>query len=691
MSWIQKLQETYDRCAGQPKFAAIPEEPTRSLMPIDHAEQQVHIEITLGGLGKFRSATVISKETTFIPATEESAGRTGIDPKPHGLADKLAYIAPNVDGSTLKNGEVGAEPDVPTDAKRRPKAKKEKESPHTLYLNQLRRWVASEPDPHVEAVLRYVEGGTILRDLLEQQVLHADAAGNLLTQWSGSGNPPPIFKMLTATAGQRNQLAAVVRWRVELRDQQGDARLWLNPDVQQSWQRFVAKQAKKSQLCMVTGEQLPPAVNHPKRLRHGADGAKLISSNDNAGFTFRGRFEFSGQAYGIGSSTTQKAHSALRWLIARQGYKNGDQAIVAWAVSGKSIPKVIADSSEIEKDVYAETLPESEINPQLATAPERYRGDAGQLFAKQLNNLIRGYAAKLADREDIVVMALDSATPGRMAITYYRELQASEFLERIKCWHEGGAWQQNLAWDRKFYGTPAPADIARAAYGRQVKGKKTSKLLVATVERLLPCIVDGRPIPRDLVQNCIQRTTRRSSLMRTKKGYEQEFEFCLGVACSVLKQSRPKEEYSMSLDERRKTRSYLYGRLLAVAENIERFALDQAGETRDTSASRYMQRFADHPVQTWLTISKSLRPYETRLRGKDSTVGFVKSRQEIIDQIGDLFEADDFVKAGRLDGEFLLGYYCQRHKLHGKSVSTPTKSQYDTVEGENSELTFKQD
>jgi hypothetical protein len=31
-----------------------------------------------------------------------------------------------------------------------------------------------------------------------------------------------------------------------------------------------------------------------------------------------------------------------------------------------------------------------------------------------------------------VVMALDSATPGRMAITYYRELQASEFLERIK-------------------------------------------------------------------------------------------------------------------------------------------------------------------------------------------------------------------------------------------------------------------
>ena len=44
----------------------------------------------------------------------------------------------------------------------------------------------------------------------------------------------------------------------------------------------------------------------------------------------------------LGVSTTQKAHNALRWLLARQGYQNGDQAIVAWALSGQPIPKVIA-------------------------------------------------------------------------------------------------------------------------------------------------------------------------------------------------------------------------------------------------------------------------------------------------------------------------------------------------------------
>jgi CRISPR-associated protein Csd1 len=638
-------------------------------MPVDHAEQQVHIEITLNGSGKFRSAAIVEQETTFIPATEKSAGRTS-GTVAHGLADKLKYVAPNGSNVTASTSSEQESEDFEA-------PHEDQVPPHTLYLNQLRNWVASEPDPHVSAVLTYVESGSILKDLLEQQILRADSNARLLTRWTDTGAPPAIFKVLTPNKGERDQLAAVVRWIVEMPTPDGDARLWLNTSVQASWQRFVAKQAGKPSLCMVTGEMLTPAFNHPKRLRHGKDGAKLISSNDKDGFTYRGRFELAEHAYGIGSSTTQKAHSALRWLIAperQQGYRNGDQVIVAWAVGGQPIPAVVAATDEI-----------------VPTEQERYRGDAGQLFAKKLNNAIRGYEAKLPERSDVVVMALDSATPGRLAVTFYRELERSEFLDRIKSWHEGGAWQQNLAWDRHFFGTPAPVDIARAAYGRQVKGKKTSKLLVATVERLLPCIVDGRPFPRDLVQSCVQRATRRSSLIRSKKGYEQEFEFCLGVACSVLKQSRPKEGYSMSLDEGRKTRSYLYGRLLAVAENIERYALDQADETRDTSASRYMQRFADHPAQTWLVISKNLKPYEIRLRSKESTVNFLKRRQDLIGQISDLFETDDFVKQGRLDGEFLLGYYCQRQKLYGKSAPPQTKSQDDAIEGENSELTYKQD
>ena len=658
MSWIQKLQETYDRCAGQPQFVSAP------LMPIDHAEQQVHIEITLGGSGEFSSAAVISKETTFIPATEESAGRTSA-PVPHGLADKLEYVAPNVDGSTLQNGEESAEQDSSTNVKRQPKPKKEKEPPHTLYLNQLRRWVASEPDPHVEAVLRYVEGGTILKDLLKQKILHADASGHLLTQWTGTGHSPPIFTVLSATAGQRNQLAAVVRWRVELRDPQGDARLWLNPGVQQSWRRFVAKQANKVSFCMVTGEQHSLAFNHPKRIRHGADGAKLISTNDRTGFTFRGRFAIPEHAYGIGSSTTQKVHNALRWLLARQGYKNGDQAIVAWAVSGKPIPRVIADSHEIEEEARVEALAESAEDPQSRVVPEQLKEDAGQLSAMQLNNMIRGYRAKLTDREDIVVMALDSATLGRMAVTYYRELQASEFLERIQSWHEHTAWPQNMGKDRRFVGAPAPGDIAEAAYGRRVD----EKMKKATVERLLPCIIDGRPIPLDIVESCTLRTAQRTGLKRSKGGYEEEFEYCLGVTCAIVRGRRREERYLMSLDETRTTRDYLYGRLLAIADSIEGLALWVSGESRDTNAAQLMRRFADSPFTTWRILELTLRPYITRLRS--SRAPALTIREHLLDDVMGLFRVDvqgvsEFTDNSKLSGEFLLGFHNQRAALMPK-------------------------
>ena len=628
-------------------------------MPVDHAEQQVHIEITLSGAGKFRSGSVVAKETTFIPATEGSAGRTNT-PVAHGLADKLEYIAPDeVGGASNDDGQQG----TGVFARQNSKTKKDRDSAHTLYLDQLRRWIASEPDPHVEAVLRYVEGGTIITDLLQHHVLHANTAGKLMTKWQEQGAPPAIFKVLTATGGERNQRAAVVRWVVELRDPRGPAQLWLNQNVQSSWQRFVEKQAGMATLCMVTGDRVASATNHPKRLRHGADGAKLISSNDKNGYTFRGRFELPEHAYGLGSRTTQKSHNALRWLLSRQGYKNGDQAIVAWAVSGEPVPPIVAGTDELNlvSDDAGATAPAIAENAvQALVAQPSYKGDAGQLFAKQVNSLIRGYAAKLNAREDIVVMALDSATPGRMAITYYRELHAAEFLERIGSWHEQTAWPQNMGKDRKFIGAPAPRDIAEAAYGRRVD----DKLKKSTVERLLPCIVDGRPIPPDIVMACFHRAASPS-------GKEHwEWERCLGIACALIRGSRRKDDYKMSLEEDRNTRSYLFGRLLAIAEKIEGHALYLAKESRDTTAERLMQRFSDHPSATWRTIELALRPYMQRLQSSRPKALYVW--KHLLDDVISRFQEDDFTRPGRLDAEFLLGYHCQRAALRWNDAKVET-------------------
>lgn len=119
----------------------------------------------------------------------------------------------------------------------------------------------------------------------------------------------------------------------------------------------------------------------------------------------------------------------------------------------------------------------------------------------------------------------------------------------------------------------------------------------------------------------------------------------------------------MALEEDRTSRDYLYGRLLAVADNLEGYALYLTKETRETSAARLMQRFADHPYSTWRTIELSLSPYKARLRAS-AKGGFVLQKcEKLFDAIQGLFASSDFTDDRPLSGEFLLGYHCQRAAL----------------------------
>ena len=117
----------------------------------------------------------------------------------------------------------------------------------------------------------------------------------------------------------------------------------------------------------------------------------------------------------------------------------------------------------------------------------------------------------------------------------------------------------------------------------------------------------------------------------------------------------------MALDLNRNTRDYLYGRLLALAESLEEWALNKSGENRETNAARLMQRFAERPCSTWRTIELSLAPYKARLGGKS------KKRQRIIDEVIASFKDNDFLNDKRLSGEFLLGYHCQREDLRNST------------------------
>lgn len=642
MSWLSNLYATYE------KAQQLDITDDLKPLPISHTLQNAHIKVTVDLEGNFKRAEVLEKTQIVLPSTEASAGRSGQKPPPHPLADKIQYVAK----------------DYPCYGGIKPSFFNE-------YFELLSDWCNSGFVPEqVMAVKAYVEKGTVVSDLIRCGVLFVDAENQLLTTWPKESNsePPKIFKVLPKEEGSLDQGSAFVCWNVE-NTKFVTSETWLNPDIQASWIQYDSQTAGQQGLCYIMGKVMPLASNHPAKLRHTGDKAKLISSNDSSGFTFRGRFtDATGdQAASVAYDVTQKSHNALRWLISRQGYRNGDQAVVAWALSCEEIPDPMTMSFDLLMDEDSQPVIDHSI-------------DIGKKFGLELKKYIAGYKAKLDHSDSVIIIGLDSATPGRMGVTYYQEFMPEEYLSRIEKWHQDFAWfqivkqeingKEQTTWP---ISTPAPKSIYEAIFGTTI----SDSLKKQTIERILPCIVEGIPFPRDLMQGAVRQAINRQSY-KSDEGWLWEKN--LGIACALFKGFKKRQvsskEYEMGLEKENSSRDYLFGRLLAIAEKIEETALYVAGENRSTTAARLMQRFADRPFSTWRNIELALNPYIQRL--KVTRAGFLHNIQTELDEVMGMFNSMEFNSDKSLSGEFLLAFHAQRLELKKRKEDTSdTQTNFD--------------
>lgn len=616
MSWIGSLLETYENnssAIGQ--FEKKRNGKEYALIPVSHTTQSAHIEVHISLEGDFLDAKVVDKDdaSTIIPCTEDSANRTS-HPVPHPLHDKLMYVA----------GDYALYCDKP------------KGTPHEDYLKQLQAWCES-PDAHpkVNSVLTYLRKGTLMSDLIHcrEKILRVDEEGKLIGKWTSlMGEKPPLFKVLAGDQG-----AAFVRFAVDVPDEP-ESRLWRDPSIQQSFIHYRERMLGEDDLCFVTGEVRPFADKHASRIRNSADKAKLISSNDLTGFTFRGRFQNSRDVAVVSYDVSQKAHNALKWLIERQGSVAIDgKVFLVWGTKQLDLPGPFWDSFDLYKD--------NDIDEEVI-------GDrTHQEFALQIRKALNGYRYDSDYRSRVIVMVLDAATPGRMSIVYYRELERDPFLDRLQRWHESCCWLHRYRRDENnhyvsFWGAPATRDIAFAAYGPRA----SDKIVKGMLERMLPCIVDGRPIPRDVVRCAINRASSPTGMEKW------EWEKTLSITCALVKKTHEQEGFDVALDERIDNRDYLFGRLLAIADVLERSALE---EKRATNAIRYMNAFSRYPARTWGIIQSNIQPYQARLGTKANYYN------QLIDKVGSRLKPEDFTNQP-LSGLYLLGFYSQRQDLYTK-------------------------
>ena len=486
---------------------------------------------------------------------------------------------------------------------------------YEAYLTQLHRWEGSPySHPKLSAIAGYVEKGSILEDMSRLGLISLDEKGM-----------PTKEKLL-------------VRWRVEAGTEGNVAACWQDRTLFQAFIDYYAAGQKSDPVyCMVSGKNALPANQHPKKIINICANAKLVSANDTSGFTYRGRFQTDAQAMTMSYEASQKIHSALHWLSANQGVAIGGRTFLCWNPQGIEIPK-----------------PQATFLRGNTANQVKYSD-----YRKALSDTLRGWQETIPADAGAVIAAFDAATSGRLALTYYSELPASDFLERL---HN---WDALCCWNHDPFGIQAPSlyQIANCAFGtvrtsgNQTKLESDDRILRQQVQRLLSCRVDKGKMPADIARAAAAKASNLQ-IMDT-----QLRETVLSTACAVLRKyyyDWDREEWNMSLEPEKKDISYQYGRLLAVFEKIEQDTYEK-DEQREPNAIRMQSVFAKRPRYASRILWEQLKKaYYPRLKPWNR-VKYDRLIGEIIEQISNLPQAEH---EEALKDTYLFGYYLQKKALY---------------------------
>ena len=610
MGWIQNLCSVYDQ-----NLDAIEAE-AKSLLPVGFIEQVAHIEVRIEH-SRFISARVLSKteSLTRIPCTIESSSRSGKSPAPHPLFDKLKYIAKDLDQVSDEN------------------------SSYTNYRKFLEAWCSSDfAYSLVQELFTYLDEGTLAHDLIKEGLLITDDQGKLMKKWNLKENKPLIFQMVTGT-----QEDAFVRFVVN------GVALWKDPELVESFTGFYQKQLQEEgrlDLDLITGEQMPVTMRIPSKVRNSADMSKLISSNDSQGFTYRGRFSNPEESMSMGYESSQKAINALKWLISKQGRTFGEAVFVSWG------------SKTISLLNYNESADLFDLGGELPDA----RFDTYEDFSRALNKAMAGYLSKpmVAD-EEVMTLGLEAATPGRLSIIYYQQTSSSQLFANVLRWHETISWYKTAFKTQgetgkkipyQTMGSPSINKIVSTLYGEPVN----PKLLASSAKRLIKCIQEGQPLPRDFMLKAVTKATNPYG--KNTDEYNRVLEVCCAVIRKFyIDEARIKgreENLPVRIDKECQDISYLCGRALAVMHYIEERTKPDGNGKYETNAMRYMGQFVRYPQSTLMNLQAKLQPYLLRL----STNYYENQLTDILSQIN----PEKFEDAP-LTGKFVLGYHAQLHDL----------------------------
>lgn len=482
---------------------------------------------------------------------------------------------------------------------------------YKIYVSQLEDWCNSEFSvPQIRAVLKYVKKGTVREDL--------SSLSNIKDN-------------------------SIICWRVRTFDPSEPEDLWTNRAVIDSYTNYYMKKVEQNSekgFCYILGKELPTTKKHLKGISpNSSSTGVLISANDTSNFTYRGRFNDGGEeALTVSFIASSKAHNALKWLISNDGEQIYNRTFLCWNPKGKTVPNLL-------------TSMVSDMSKEKPT-PTNYR----EILSKK----IMSYKAVFSPNDETVLTIFQAANKGRLSISYYSEMKAFDFLDRLEYWDESCSFISSK------FGVYSPnlQDIVSSAFGTlRTNGESQSietdkKISAQATQRLLMCRLEKSPFPSDIMKNAVNKCSKLQLFERNNRERQ------LFTTCAIIKKykyDRFKEEYSMALEPEKKNRSYQFGRLLAVTEKAEKDTYDN-NEKRETNAIRLQSLFVKRPLYATNLIIEQLKSAYYPKLPVGSKNYYEKLIGEIMLQISDCSDGTD----KPLTEDYLMGYYLQKNALYTK-------------------------
>ncbi len=623
MGWMNKLCEAYD-LALESFSGSSADNSKATLIPIGMIKKSLKYTVTINHLGEFENADALADElsSAIVPTTAQAEARTG-NPAPYPLAEQLQYFILNEDG----------------------------ESPlFDSYIAALRAWSEHPSAPEALSILlTYLEKRTLIEDM------HLTL---------------PKF---TPEKEQKSFVCFV------LNDSDVESRLWMRKSVIKSWQEYSsAKSNEIGELCYVSGEQLPIMESHPK-----VEGnAKLISAKDGEfRFQYRGRFIDTASSTAVSAVASTKAHNAFKWLVENQGMRKLGLTSVTWNINGCPMTTPIDDDDD---DFISVPICDTFRNYSIAVK-EAAEGYAGKLREWNSDINLSDSAKKRAN--EVCILCTEAATTGRLSITYYQEIPGNEYVSRLERWHTDCAWQLSRGkkgtsdddpdFGKKRIRSPSFHELAEAIMGTKSLGfalkdfkceKSDGKLYRELYLRILACIAEGASIPESYVRAAVRRTCAPLAFTDNNgKWMPFVWERTLNVTCALIRKHRIDlhlpEIFPCELDHSLTDRSYLYGRILAIADKLERDAVQEKPDYK-TNAIRMMSAYVNNPAKVWRELHSKLLPYLKRLGADGRGADYY---QKLIGAVETSFEATDRSDDSPLGELFLVGLALERRELWTKA------------------------